>query len=156
GGTESVPREARTELHGHLIVKTIDIYDPKGYIDSPPHAVFEQLRREQPVYRQPMPDGTEYWAVLRHADVVHVARHPTLFSASLGGVVIEVLSEEQLVMMRDMVLAMDPPRHIDYRRNLAPHFKARVIGGLEPRIRAICRGILDDVPRDTEIDFVHD
>ncbi len=36
-------------------------------------------------------------------------------------------------MMRDMVLAMDPPRHVDYRRNLAPHFKARVIGELEPQ-----------------------
>jgi cytochrome P450 len=134
----------------------IDVYDPDGYVDAPPHAVFESLRREQPVYRQPMPDGTEYWAVLRHADVVHVARHPTVFSASLGGVVLEDLSEEQLAMMRDMVLAMDPPRHVAYRRNLAPHFKAKVIGGLEPRIRNICRGILDDVERDTEIDFVHD
>ena len=107
----------------------IDLYDPDGYVDGPPHEVFERLRREQPVYRQPMPDGTEYWAVLRHADVVHVARHPTVFSASLGGVVLEDLSEEQLAMMRDMVLAMDPPRHVDYRRNLAPHFKAKVIGG---------------------------
>jgi cytochrome P450 len=135
---------------------SLDIYDPDGYVDAPPHEAFEALRREQPVYRQPMPDGTEYWAVLRHPDVVHVARHPTVFSASLGGVVLEDLSEEQLAMMRDMVLAMDPPRHVDYRRNLAPHFKARVIGGLEPRIRAICRGILDDVSRDTDIDFVHD
>jgi cytochrome P450 len=134
----------------------IDLYDPDGYVDGPPHAVLEQLRREQPVYRQPMPDGTEYWAVLRHADVVHVARHPTVFSASLGGVVLEDLSEESLAMMRDMVLAMDPPRHVDYRRNLAPHFKARVIGELEPRIRAICRAILEDVSLDTEIDFVHD
>jgi cytochrome P450 len=134
----------------------IDLYDPDGYVDGPPHELFEMLRREQPVFRQPMPDGTEYWAVLRHADVVHVARHPTVFSASLGGVVLEDLSEEQLAMMRDMVLSMDPPRHIDYRRNLAPHFKARVIGRMESRIRDICRSILDGVARDTEIDFVHD
>src|SRR6516225_9070645 len=97
---------------------SLDIYDPDGYVDAPPHEAFEALRREQPVYRQPMPDGTAYWAVLRHPDVVHVARHPTVFSASLGGVVLEDLSEEQLAMMRDMVLAMDPPRHVDYRRNL--------------------------------------
>jgi cytochrome P450 len=134
----------------------IDLYDPDGYVEGPPHAVFERLRHEQPVYRQPMPDGTAYWAVLRHADVVHVARHPLLFSASLGGVVLEDLSEEQLMMMRDMVLAMDPPRHVDYRRNLAPHFKARVMRELEPRIRAICRSILDDVEPGAEIDFVHE
>jgi cytochrome P450 len=137
-------------------MKTFNLYEPDEYVDGPPHEVFELLRREQPVYRQPMPDGTEYWAVLRHVDVVHVARHPTVFSASLGGVVLEDLSEESLAMMRDMVLAMDPPRHVDYRRNLAPHFKARVIGGLEPRIRSICRAILGDVPRGTDIDFVHD
>ncbi|HEY2812774.1 MAG TPA: cytochrome P450 [Acidimicrobiales bacterium] len=133
-----------------------DLYDPDGYVDGPPHEVFARLRREQPVYRQTMPDGTEYWAVLRHADVVHVARQPVVFSASLGGVVLEDLSEEQLAMMRDMVLAMDPPRHIDYRRNLAPHFKSNVIGSLEPRIRAICRAIFDDVADGDEVDFVHD
>jgi len=135
---------------------TIDLYDPDGYVDGPPHETLERLRRDQPVYRQAMPDGTAYWAVLRHADVVHVARHPQVFSASLGGVVLEDLDEASLAMMRDMVLAMDPPRHIDYRRNLAPHFKARVIGSLEPRIRAICTSILDDVEPGTTIDFVHD
>jgi cholest-4-en-3-one 26-monooxygenase len=154
--TERQRRSGQTRPAWPGNADNIDLYDPDGYVDGPPHAAFERLRREQPVYRQPMPDGTEYWAVLRHADVVHVARHPTVFSASLGGVVLEDLSEEQLAMMRDMVLAMDPPRHVDYRRNLAPHFKARVIGGLEPRIRAICRSILDELPRDTEIDFVHD
>ena len=48
---------------------SVDLYDPDGYVDGPPHEVFERLRHEQPVYRQPMPDGTEYWAVLRHADL---------------------------------------------------------------------------------------
>ena len=63
-----------------------DIYDPDGYVEAPPHDVFDTLRREHPVYRQEMPDGTWYWAVLRHADVVTVSRHPLLYSASAGGV----------------------------------------------------------------------
>src|SRR3954468_12495823 len=90
----------------------VNLYDPDGYVVGPPHADFERLRREDPVHRQDMPDGTFYWAILRHADVVHVARHPVLFSAALGGVVLEDLAPETLEMMRDMVLAMDPPRHI--------------------------------------------
>jgi cytochrome P450 len=134
----------------------IDIYDPAGYVAAPPHEIFERLRHEQPVYRQPMPDGTAYWAVLRHADLIHVAKHPDVFSASLGGVVLEDLDATMLEMMRDMVLAMDPPRHVDYRRNLVPHFKARVIASLESRIRAICVSILDGVESGVEIDFVHD
>ena len=37
---------------------TIDIFDPDQYVEGPPHEVFEYLRREQPVFRQDMPDGT--------------------------------------------------------------------------------------------------
>ena len=95
-----------------------------------------------PVHWQDMPDGTGYWAVLRHADVVHVARHPVRFSAATGGVMLEDLDPDQLAMMREMLLAMDPPRHAEYRRSLSPHFTARVMAGLEPRIRTVCRSIM--------------
>jgi cytochrome P450 len=135
---------------------TIDIYSPDRYVEGPPHEVFEHLRRTQPVFWQDMPDGTGYWAVLKHADVVHVAREPTLFSASEGGIVLEDLDPERLAMMRNMLLAMDPPRHVEYRRPLADSFKARVIGGLEARIRAMCREIMDGIDARGEIEFVHD
>ena len=39
-------------------IEQIDIYDPDRYVAAAPHDVFERLRREQPVYRQEMPDGT--------------------------------------------------------------------------------------------------
>ena len=135
---------------------TIDIYDPDSYVDAPPHEVFEHLRRTQAVYWQDMPDGTGYWAVLKHADVVHVAREPVLFSASEGGVVLEDLDPERLAMMRNMLLAMDPPRHVDYRRPLADSFKARVIGKLEERIRAMCREIMAEAADRQDVEFVHD
>jgi cytochrome P450 len=69
---------------------------------------------------------------------------------------LEDLAPEQLEMMRHMLLAMDPPRHDDHRRPLAPTFGARVIGGMEGHVRAICRRILSDVPDGQEVDFVHD
>jgi cytochrome P450 len=134
----------------------IDLYSPDTYVDAPPHAEFERLRAEDPVHWQPMPDGTGYWAVLRHADVTNVARHPKVFSAEVGGVVLEDLPPETLAMMRDMLLAMDPPRHIDHRRNVAPRFTPAVIGELEQRIRAMCRAILDQVDDGVTVDFVHD
>jgi cytochrome P450 len=88
--------------------------------------------------------------------VVHVARHPEVFSASLGGVVLEDLPEESLEMMRHMLLAMDPPVHDVHRKPLAEHFKARVIAGMEDQVRAICRAILDDAAEQGEVEFVHD
>ena len=119
-----------------------DLYDPGSYEAAPPHAAFEALRRSDPVHWQDMPDGTGYWAVLRHADVIEVARSPLVFSAARGGVMLEDLEPESLAMMQDMLLAMDPPRHAHHRTALADHFRARVIGRLEDNIRAICRDIL--------------
>jgi cytochrome P450 len=134
----------------------VDIYDPDRYVSGPPHEVFAELRRTSPVYFQEMPGEPGYWAVLKHADLVHVAREATLFSASEGGVVLENLAPTQLEMMRNMLLAMDPPRHVHYRRPLAPTFKARVIARWEDRVRAICRDVLDDAARKRDVEFVHD
>ena len=39
---------------------TIDLYDPDGYVAGPPHETFAQLRREQPVWWQEMPDEPGY------------------------------------------------------------------------------------------------
>jgi cytochrome P450 len=134
----------------------IDIYDPDGYVASPQHEVFEHLRRTQPVYWQDMPDGPGYWAVMRHADVLEVAREPLRYSASEGGVVLEDLPPEQLEQMRGMLLAMDPPRHVDYRRNISPHFKNKVIGQLEDNIRGICRAAIGPALDRDEVEFVHE
>jgi cytochrome P450 len=134
----------------------LDLYDPDSYVGAPPHAVLAELRRSQPVYFQEMSGEPGYWAVLKHADVVHVAREPNLFSASEGGVMLENLEPAQLDMMRNMLLAMDPPRHVDYRRPIAPRFKARVIAGMEEQIRAICREIMVTAAAKGDVEFVHD
>jgi len=133
-----------------------DLYDPDLYVAGAPHEMFAELRRTQPVYFQEMSGEPGYWAVLKHADVVHVAREPLLFSASDGGVMLENLEPAQLDMMRNMLLAMDPPRHVDYRRPIAPSFKARVIAGMEQQIRGICREIMTAAAAKRDVEFVHD
>ncbi len=85
-----------------------------------------------------------------------VARDPKTYSAAKGGVVLEDLSPETLAMMQDMLLAMDPPRHIGYRRYVTPQFTARVMNTLEDRIREICREIMRGAAERCDVDFVHD
>lgn len=133
-----------------------DLYDPGTYADAPPHEEFTRLRAEDPVHWQDIPGQPGYWAVLRHADVVHVSRNPGLFSCEAGGVVLEDLDPERLARMRDMILSMDPPRHIAYRRPLAPEFAARVIAGMEEQIRSITQAILAESAERGEVEFVHD
>ncbi len=140
-----------------MAVRDLGLHRGETYVHGAPHELFARLRREQPVVFQPMDDEPGYWAVLRHADVVHVAKHPEIFSASEGGVVIENLDPQSLEQMRDMLLAMDPPRHTAYRRPVSPEFRARVIARMEPRIRTITREILDRAAAiGPDVEFVHD
>ncbi len=134
----------------------IDLYAPETYIAAPPHELFAELRRTNPVYWQDIPGQPGYWAVLRHADVVTVARNPLLYSASEGGVVLEDLEQAQLENMRGMLLAMDPPRHNDYRRPMVKRFVPKVMDELEDRIRVITREILAGVPESGDVEFVRD
>jgi len=136
--------------------QTIDIYDPDGYVAAAPHEVFAYLRREHPVFRQEMPDGTFYWAVMRHADVVEVSREPLRFSAQVGGVVLEDMPPERLEQSKNMLLMMDPPRHTALRKEVAHLFKARAIAQLEAAIRKVSREILDRAGEQRDVEFVHE
>ncbi|MGW4534386.1 cytochrome P450 [Nocardia sp. NPDC004340] len=131
-----------------------DIYDPELYVAGPIHEIFAELRRTDPVHWQEMPGEPGYWAILKHADVAHVARNPELFSAEIEGVILENQPPERLEQTRNMLLMMDPPRHTEYRKPLAEHFKARVVGDMEDRVRELTAALLDSV--DGDVEFVHD
>jgi cytochrome P450 len=144
-------------MQGELSVQlAVDLYDPDTYIAGPPHEALTELRRTDPVHWQEMPGEPGYWAVLTHPDVVHVARNPMVFSCEAGGVVLEDLDTERLLRTREMLLSMDPPRHIAYRKPLAPEFAARIIASLEHRVREITRTILMDAAERRDVEFVHE
>ncbi|MEZ5167752.1 MAG: hypothetical protein R2695_15170 [Acidimicrobiales bacterium] len=84
----------------------------------------------------------------------YVAKHPGDLRPTRAES-IEDLDPPSLEQMRDMLLAMDPPRHTAHRRPIAPEFKARVIGQAEARIRTITRSpTADATGRGSS--FVHD
>ena len=121
----------------------MDLSDPDWYLTGDVHQAFAELRRSDPVHWQEMSDEPGFWAVLRHADAVHVSRHPELFSSWFGGVMLEDPEPASLEDSRRMLLVMDPPQHTAYRQPLAPHFGARVVGAMEGQIRVRCRELLD-------------
>ena len=135
---------------------TLRLGDPDTFATGVPHDALAELRQSAPVLWQELDGEPGYWAVLRHADVVTVARDPGRFSAEEGGVVIEDLPPESLEMMRGMLLAMDPPRHGTYRKPLADTFKAKVIADMEPQIRAISRELMAEAAESgPTVEFVH-
>jgi cytochrome P450 len=133
-----------------------DLHDPAWYLGDDVHQTFAELRRSDPVHWQDVPGESGYWAVLRHADVVHVSRHPELFSSWRGGVLLEDPDPVVLEETRRMLLVMDPPRHTAYRQPLAPHFGRRVIGRMEGQVRNRCRDVLAAAADKGEVDFCHD
>ncbi len=134
----------------------VDLADPDTFVAGPPHEALASLRRTDPVLWQPMRGEPGFWAVLRHADVVEVARRPDIFSSSDGGVVIETVPPETLARMRTMLLAMDPPQHGRYRSPVSVHFRPRVIGRLEQKVREICRAIMSEARERVDVEFVHE
>ena len=137
-------------------MSTVDLANPSAFVDGAQHEGLAELRRTSPVYFQEMAGEPGFYAVLKHADVVHVARHPDVFSASEGGVVLENLTPESLEMMRMMLLAMDPPKHSQFREPLSEHFKVKVIAQLEDNVRAITREIMKEAAGQRDVEFVHD
>ncbi|HZP28932.1 MAG TPA: cytochrome P450 [Acidimicrobiia bacterium] len=134
----------------------VDLADPDWFLGDAVHETFAELRRTDPVHWQPMDGEPGYWAVLRYADAVEVARHPEVYSSWRGGIMIEDVDEERLALTRRMLLVMDAPQHTAYRQPLAPHFGARVVGRMEEQIRGRCRAILDAAGEQGDVDVCRD
>ncbi|MEU8798788.1 cytochrome P450 [Spirillospora sp. NPDC048819] len=139
----------------------IELVDPGAYEHGGiPHGQLAWLREHDPVHRHhgdPGRDFPPFWAITRHEDVVHVSRHPELFSSWRRLALFEEPEEEHLVLQRMMMLNQDPPEHSRKRSIVNRGFTPRAIGALEQHIREICRELVaETVERGEEADFVRD
>ncbi len=133
------------------------LLDAATFADGPPYALFRKLREDAPVSWQPFATRGGFWAVTRHADVVAVSRDSGLFSSALKGYMPgPVMDAAGLAQSRLMLLGMDPPEHTRLRGLVNKGFTPRRVAKLEPRIRELCRQIVDAVLPRGECDFVRE
>ncbi len=79
---------------------------------------------------------TRFYAVSRHADVVHVLRHAELFSSRpMGGPPPDSAEEDELAPTSGSLIGVDPPEHRRHRGIVNRGFTPRRIAALEPHIR---------------------
>lgn len=105
-----------------------------------PYPIYARLRREAPVCRTSL----GFAAVSRYDDVLEVLRDPQRFSSSAMGDLIrgvKALSPQDLGQ-GETLLGSDPPVHTRLRKIVNRGFTPRRIAELEPRIRAIARGLV--------------
>jgi cholest-4-en-3-one 26-monooxygenase len=133
---------------------TPDLYEARGF----PENEFRRLRRESPVHwhADPSADVPGFWAVTRYDDVVHVSRHPELFSSHARTSMFEEFADEDVALYRLMMLFMDPPQHTRQRTFVNRGFTPRMIKQLEEHIRDVGHRLIDEVVTRGEACFVRD
>jgi len=137
-------------------VEGIDLLDFANYRESAPHAIFERLRREAPVFWQPEPDdGPGFWSLTKHADIKFASKHPEIFSSTRGTNIFDP-APHIMPIIQGIMINMDPPRHTEYRALINRGFSPRRMGLVEPFVRERAREIVDGVAGREEFDFVEE
>ena len=134
----------------------INLANPGNYQQTPFHW-YRELRQKCPVaWHEDADSGVGFWAITRQAELDYISRNPQLFSSSERGFTFKESTEDELVMLRNMLLTMDPPDHIKYRKIIAAAFKPRSIEALQPFLAKAAKRIIDEVAPRGECEFVAD
>ena len=136
------------------VSERIDIYDADVFAVGMPHEQWAWLRRNAPVYFHEEPEGRGFWAITKYEDIVQCHADNNLFSSYEGGTNIPDMPPDALAMIRTLMLNMDPPQHTKYRRLVSTGFTPKQINALEPHVREITNGIIDNVAARGSCDFV--
>jgi cytochrome P450 len=135
----------------------IDLLDLRHFeAGGPPYELFARLRRESPIHWHAEQGGPGFWAVTRYDDVVEVSRDSATYSSYAGGTMIADATPEQLFVVRQMMLNLDPPQHTKLRALINKGFTPRMVALLHDRIGELARAIVDRVAERGACDFVTD
>lgn len=131
-------------MPSHPVHPEIDLLDGDFYAKDP-HPHFRWMRENAPVYRDPK-HGV--WGITRHEDIMALSKDSRSFVSSRG-----MRPDYPEV---DNMICMDDPMH-KHRRNLVNRgFTKRRVLDQEPKLREICRELVERASAKGEFDFVRD
>jgi cytochrome P450 len=143
-----------------LATPELDLVDPVTYVDyGYPHHIWTDLRRDTPVSWIERASGDSYWAITKHADIMHVGKNPELFisSPTLFVRFEDEPEDEERFEAPPTLIALDPPKHHKYRQIINKRFTPRAMKKLHPDIERIAKKIVDellDSGDENSVDFV--
>ncbi len=134
-------------------IEQIDVSNPHLYQDDTWRPWFERLRREDPVHWCANGIYGAFWSVTRYRDIMAVDTDHRAFSsdALMGGV---VLRDVPMDFRRPSFISMDPPKHDEQRKTVAPIVAPANLAKLTGTIRERVSRILDNLPRGETFDWV--
>jgi cholest-4-en-3-one 26-monooxygenase len=137
----------------------VDVLEREHWAGGPPHALFEQMRRECPVHWShgisEFPEEEGFWSVTRWDDIHAVSRDFRTYSSELGGVTATTYTIP-IELSRAMFIGMDPPKHDRLKMLFQAGFTPKRIAAHEPAIRSIVTRVLDGLADRQGADLVSD
>lgn len=135
-----------------------NILDPDIYVDGTHHAVFAEVREKSGglAYIQDPITGVPYWAVLKRDIADYVCKNPLLFSSAAKTILPKEMPEEEIALSRLMLVNMDPPEHVKYRRIVRNAFTPKTVQSYEARFREVAKETIDAIAADGACEFVTD
>jgi cytochrome P450 len=120
-------------------VTSSEIYDESRYAARNMHAVWRRLRAVSGLHRQQTPDGQEFFAAMRHADVREVLCDHTTFSSAYS-TMLSVRGDGDVAAGAAIHLT-DPPLHPQLKRIftqlMTVQATQRLQDGIEDRMREL-------------------
>lgn len=122
----------------------IDLLDPELHAGHDLTEVWRRLRREEPLYRHPAPEGAAasgFWVLTRHADVLRVARDSRTYTSLRGNMLGTLLRGGDPGAGR-MLVVSDGPYHAALRSLLSGGFGPRALGAVTRSLTVATRELL--------------
>lgn len=127
-------------------------WDPfEASLRDDPYPLWKRLRDEAPLYRN---DRYDFYALTRFHDVEAAHRDYNTFS-SAHGTTIELMTPEPNEDT-GLFIALDPPKHTQYRSMVSRAFTPRRIGQMRDDIKRIAGELLDAQVGSGGFDYVQD
>ena len=131
--TETTPTEA----------PPIAMLDPTFWRDRQ-HEAWTWCRANDPVHRD---ESSGFWAVTKHADLLHVERHDEIFSSRGAYRVNEAEVESNMI-------SRDDPQHLQQRRLVNRGFTPRAVREQSDEFEEMIFGLVDAVTADGQCEVV--
>ena len=130
------------------LLERFNLLDPE--VRAAPYPYYAELRQKAPLFWM---EPFKAYAVSRYEDVAHVLKNRALFSSAgvlIAGRERNLFNEQSVANL----VTSDPPIHTRLRGLVNRAFTPKQIQALEPRVRELSRGLIEEMLAHDEFDFM--
>lgn len=135
-----------------------NMIDPETYANGMPYDTLKAIRESGPIHwMSDSYQGAPYWLVTGRPEIDFISKNPGLFSSETHTALAEEMTEEEITGIHThMIINMDPPRQLKYRKIVRAAFTPKAVDSYEARFREHARNIIDRVASRGECEFVEE